>query len=197
MSKENLMLSLLIPGPKQPGNDIDVYLQPLIEDLCVLWNDGVDMFDAFTNSSFNLRAILMWTINDFPAYGNLAGCCTKGKFACPACSLETCSLRLPYSKKDVYMGHRRFLPPGHEFRKKKSWFDGKEDNRERPRILTGVEVLRACKEVGNDWGKLSKKRKKKDSRQVWKKRSIFFDLPYWEVRNAFQNCLSIVNHLFS
>ena len=33
MSKENLMLTLLIPGKKQPGNDIDVYLQPLIEDL--------------------------------------------------------------------------------------------------------------------------------------------------------------------
>ena len=33
MSKDNLMLTLLIPGPKRPGNDIDVYLQPLIEDL--------------------------------------------------------------------------------------------------------------------------------------------------------------------
>ncbi|KAK2648707.1 hypothetical protein Ddye_016196 [Dipteronia dyeriana] len=33
MSQENLILTLLIPRPKQPGNDIDVYLQPLIEDL--------------------------------------------------------------------------------------------------------------------------------------------------------------------
>ncbi|XP_061999627.1 uncharacterized protein LOC133717018 [Rosa rugosa] len=41
MSKENLMLTLLIPGPKQPGNDIDVYLEPLIEDLRELWINGL------------------------------------------------------------------------------------------------------------------------------------------------------------
>lgn len=33
MRKENIMLTLLIPGPRQSGNDIDVYLQPLIDDL--------------------------------------------------------------------------------------------------------------------------------------------------------------------
>ena len=30
-----------ISGPKQPGNDIDVFLEPLIEDMNVLWEDGV------------------------------------------------------------------------------------------------------------------------------------------------------------
>ena len=28
-----MMLSLLIPGPKAPGNKIDVYLRPLVDDL--------------------------------------------------------------------------------------------------------------------------------------------------------------------
>ncbi|KAM1262133.1 hypothetical protein ACFX2G_027907 [Malus domestica] len=116
MSKENLMLTLIILGKKQPGNDIDVYLQPLIEDLCVFWNEVVCVFDATTNSTFNLRAILMWTINDYPTYGNLAGCFTKGRFACVACGADTRSLRLPFSKKHVYTGNRRFLPPSHEFR---------------------------------------------------------------------------------
>ncbi|XP_074266804.1 uncharacterized protein LOC141590091 [Silene latifolia] len=37
-----IMLTLLISGPKQPGNDIDVYLAPLIEDLKLLWNVGTD-----------------------------------------------------------------------------------------------------------------------------------------------------------
>ena len=37
MKEENIMLSLLIPGPTQPGNNIDVYLEPLIEDLNHLW----------------------------------------------------------------------------------------------------------------------------------------------------------------
>ena len=74
MAKENLMLTLLILRKKQPRNDIDVYLQPLIEDEKLLWYAGVEFYDSSINSSFNLKAILMWTINDFPAYGNLVGC---------------------------------------------------------------------------------------------------------------------------
>lgn len=38
---ELLMLSLLISGPSSPGNDIDVYLQPLIKDLINLWEFGM------------------------------------------------------------------------------------------------------------------------------------------------------------
>ena len=41
-----MMLSLLIPGPRQPGNDIDIYLAPLIEDLKTLWEVGVQAYDA-------------------------------------------------------------------------------------------------------------------------------------------------------
>ena len=32
-----MMLSMMISGPRQPGNDIDVYLSPLVEDLKKLW----------------------------------------------------------------------------------------------------------------------------------------------------------------
>ncbi|GKF13504.1 hypothetical protein Tco_0054966, partial [Tanacetum coccineum] len=38
MKESNFMLTLLIPGPKSLGKDIDVYLRPLIEDLQVLWD---------------------------------------------------------------------------------------------------------------------------------------------------------------
>ncbi|XP_021829510.1 uncharacterized protein LOC110769780 [Prunus avium] len=41
------------------------------------------VYDAFNKETFNLKAILMWTVNDFPAYGNLSGWSTKGRFACP------------------------------------------------------------------------------------------------------------------
>ncbi|XP_004293088.1 PREDICTED: uncharacterized protein LOC101311358 [Fragaria vesca subsp. vesca] len=37
MKRKHMMLTLLISGPKQPGNDIDVYLQPLIDDLKKMW----------------------------------------------------------------------------------------------------------------------------------------------------------------
>ncbi|KAF5441885.1 hypothetical protein F2P56_037164 [Juglans regia] len=67
------MTSLIIPGPKSPGNDIDVYLQPLIDELLELWEHGVPTYDASTKEMFMLHAALLWTINDFPAYGNLSG----------------------------------------------------------------------------------------------------------------------------
>jgi hypothetical protein len=37
-----IMMSGLISGPQQSGNDIDTYFRPLVEDLQVLsYNDGV------------------------------------------------------------------------------------------------------------------------------------------------------------
>ena len=35
------MMSMLIPGSKSPGMNIDVYLQPLIDELKELWVQGV------------------------------------------------------------------------------------------------------------------------------------------------------------
>ena len=38
---------------------------------------------------FLLRAILLWTINDFPAYGLISGQQTKGYKGCRVCVIET------------------------------------------------------------------------------------------------------------
>ena len=133
MSYENLMLSLLIPGPNQPGNNIDIYLQPLIDDLKELWMTGVDVFDAETNKEFNLKAVLIWTIHDFPAYGNVCGCTTKGEFACPVCAIDTSSVWLNHSIKTAYMCHRRLLTRNHKFNNKATSFDGTKEDR-RPTI---------------------------------------------------------------
>ncbi|XP_052197326.1 uncharacterized protein LOC127804495 [Diospyros lotus] len=46
MKDSNFILSMLIPGPEGPGDAIDVYLQPLIEELQELWEVGVETFDA-------------------------------------------------------------------------------------------------------------------------------------------------------
>jgi len=54
-----MMLSMMISGPRQPVNDIDVYLSPLIEDLRLLWDEGVEVFDAYEKVNFNLRALLL------------------------------------------------------------------------------------------------------------------------------------------
>ena len=52
------MLSLLISGPKHPGNDIDIYLAPLIEDLKKMCDNGVMVFDVYSNEDFRLRVML-------------------------------------------------------------------------------------------------------------------------------------------
>ncbi|XP_056691765.1 uncharacterized protein [Spinacia oleracea] len=47
MKSTSFILSVLIPGKQGPGMDIDVYLQPLIHELKLLWK-GVDAFDAYS-----------------------------------------------------------------------------------------------------------------------------------------------------
>jgi len=135
------MMSMLIPGPKSPGNNIDVYLQPLIDELKDLWLKGVQTWDAKVKKNFTLRAVLLWTINDFPAYGMLSGWSTKGKFACPYCNKDTDYLWLKYGSKHYYMGHRRFLPKGHKWRRNKISFNNQVENRDPPVPLTGEQVL--------------------------------------------------------
>ncbi|KAL4587375.1 hypothetical protein LXL04_000244 [Taraxacum kok-saghyz] len=74
---------MLPDGPKQPGNDIDVYLAPLIEDMKMLWNTGIEVYDAYGGHTFQLRAMIFCTISNFPTYGNLSGYSTKEAKACP------------------------------------------------------------------------------------------------------------------
>ena len=54
MKRKYTILSMLISGPKQPGNDIDVYLEPLIEDLKELSEEGVDVYDSFKKEVFKM-----------------------------------------------------------------------------------------------------------------------------------------------
>jgi hypothetical protein len=74
MKHKFIMMSLLISGLVQVGNDIDVYSQPLIDDLLVLWEkEGVRMCDEFQQQHFNLRAMLFVTIQDAPALDSISG----------------------------------------------------------------------------------------------------------------------------
>ena len=65
MKQKYIMMPVLIQGPKQPGNDIDVYLRPLVDKLLQLWsNEGVRVWDEYKQEEFGLRALLFVTIND-------------------------------------------------------------------------------------------------------------------------------------
>ena len=71
MKPSSFILSLIIPRKSSPGINIDMYLQPLIYELKLLWK-GVVAFDAYNNEYFNVRTALRWIINDFLAYTMLS-----------------------------------------------------------------------------------------------------------------------------
>ena len=52
MKRSSFMLSLLILSLTSLGNDIDVYLQPPVEELKELWDVGVETFDVSSKKSF-------------------------------------------------------------------------------------------------------------------------------------------------
>nr|GEX38539.1 hypothetical protein [Tanacetum cinerariifolium] len=79
MKESSFMLPLLIYGPKSPGKNIDVYLRPLIEGLKDLWAKlGVETIDVAIALKFNMRAMVLWTINDFSARISLSGWSRQG-----------------------------------------------------------------------------------------------------------------------
>ena len=57
IKQTSFILSMIIPGKQMAGNDIDVYLQPLIKELKELWFDGVKTFDYSKKEMFTLRAV--------------------------------------------------------------------------------------------------------------------------------------------
>ena len=116
-----IMLSLLIPGPDAvTAAHIDVFVEPLLEELRELWVEGVVCYDAARwrgECRFTLKAMLLWCVHDFPAYGMMAGTTNKGYCACPVCGPNTPSRYLEHLSKVVYGGrHRMWLPADHPFR---------------------------------------------------------------------------------
>ncbi|CAL9024149.1 unnamed protein product [Prunus brigantina] len=132
----------LYPGCESfsdPGRSIDVYLRPLVDELKDLWTNGVRTYDKATGKMFTLRAAVMWTVNDFPAYAMVSGWSTKGYMACPVCKENLTSGW--HAGKVCYLGHRRWLSWDHEWREKDKEFDGNTEHRLRPRECSGDEIL--------------------------------------------------------
>ena len=191
MKRKFMMLTILVSGPHEPGNNLDIYLQPMIDDLKKLWEDGEpNVYDAFSKSYSTLKAILMWMVNDFPAYGNLSGCVNKGYFCCPICGDDTVAKYLGHSRKMSYQGHRRYLGKFHPYRRQKAAFNGQQDFSDARPPLSGQEVLAQQEAIEFSFGKEVKKSKKVQS--PWKKKSIFFELEYWKFHHV-RHCLDVMH----
>ncbi|XP_052291944.1 uncharacterized protein LOC127900769 [Citrus sinensis] len=96
---------------------------------------------------------------------------------------ETPKCRLKHSGKNVYIGHRLWLPHGHKFRFQAKAFDNSVCDETPPKLLNGEEIFQLVESIDNRWGKSNSKKRKSannDDPVWWKKKSIFYNLEYWK-----------------
>jgi hypothetical protein len=149
-----IMMLVLIQGSKQPGNNIDVYLRPLVEEFLQLWSTtGLRVWDEYKQEHFDLQALLFMTINDWSALSNLLRQSNKGYNACTHCFHDLKGIFLKKYRKIMYMGHRQFLLSNHVLRKKDKHFKGKADHQEKPKNCSGKDVFNMIKDVQVVFGK--------------------------------------------
>ncbi|XP_073121166.1 uncharacterized protein [Henckelia pumila] len=174
MKRKFIMLTMLISGPKQPGNDIDVYLDVLVEDLQRLW-EGVDgVYDAYRKHmrrKYLCKAFEKWEENviflvpRFHPYRRQTkefnGVEEHGETPTPLSGVtlydKLSNIKCEFGKKIIVKGKKR----------KKE----KENN---------VEGSTEEKDLGAT-----------DLRKCWKK-SIFFNLPYWKHLHV-RHCLDVMH----
>jgi hypothetical protein len=122
MKYEHMFLCLIVPSPDNPGPQLNVMLQPLIEELKQLWV-GIETYDCHKKQKFNLRAAYLWSIHDFLAYGIFSRWCVHRYLTCPICDKDTDCFHLDFGKKISYFYyHRCILPLDHTIRLQRNAF---------------------------------------------------------------------------
>ncbi|KAL4581922.1 hypothetical protein LXL04_006456 [Taraxacum kok-saghyz] len=182
-----IMLPLIIPGNKSPGQNLDVFLQPLVDELKMLFSNGIETYDAHRRVNFQMRAVLLWTISDFPAYAMLSGWSTQGYLACPYCSDKSGSSRLEKGRKTCWFDcHRKYLRKGHPFKNDKVNFKKNQTVKEEIPVPypTGDEIWETVQNFstvydGTPYGPNYVKPQGFGVSHNWVKKSIFWELPYW------------------
>ena len=81
------------------------------------------------------------------------------------------------------MGHRRFLPLNQALRKNGKHFKGKAEHQTKPDNRSGEDVFNMVKDVqvvfGKGPGSQSIPSDANGQAPMWKKKFIFWELPYW------------------
>ena len=71
MKNEHLMFALIVPSRRQVKN-MDVYLQPMVDELKELW-DGINVYNVSrpirADRIFTLYGICAYTKHDYPGLG--------------------------------------------------------------------------------------------------------------------------------
>ena len=69
MKSKCIHMSMLIQGPKKPGNDFNLYLGLLQEELYTLWKTPTKTWDTSKGEYFYMRAALIMTMHNYLSYG--------------------------------------------------------------------------------------------------------------------------------
>ncbi|KAL0455892.1 UNVERIFIED_CONTAM: hypothetical protein Slati_0928400 [Sesamum latifolium] len=147
------------------------------------WNCGLKSCcscDHATDNEFIMRAALMWTVNDLPAYGMASGWSIVGIMGCPICMDDTRAFHLQHGRKACYFNcHRQFLPEHHLYqRNKKVLTKNRVENKvARPR-LNGDQLLDWIADISPAIEMPLSLLEGYGSDHKWTKKSIFGDLPY-------------------
>jgi hypothetical protein len=88
-----ILLALVIPSPKEPKKQMNIFLQQLFKEMKILWS-RVDAYDSHLKCQFNLRVAYLWSIHDYLPYGKIDSRCVQGRLNCPVCMYESDALRL-------------------------------------------------------------------------------------------------------
>jgi hypothetical protein len=137
---KNVFLSLIIPG--HPGNKMGVFMESLIDELVLTWENRVLTYDRATKKNFIMHVWYQYSLYDFLTYGILCGWCVHGKFSCP---IYKTAVRFTWVKKggkySSFDQHRQFLPLDHAFRRDVKHFrKGVQVTNPEPQMMTASEV---------------------------------------------------------
>jgi hypothetical protein len=138
-----IYLALVIPGPKEPKKQMNVFMQPLFEELKKLW-PRVDAYDSHLKCRFNLCIPYLWSIHDYLAYGKFVGWCVHGHLNCPVRMEDSDAFKLEHGRKVSFFDcHRRFLPLNHPFRSDRwSFLKGKTVRTGPPKRKLGADIMK-------------------------------------------------------
>lgn len=74
MQKKYTHMVMLIQGPKEPGNNIDMYLKIFREELQILWSKpGVNTWNSYIQIHFPMRGLMITIVQYYLNYGYVSG----------------------------------------------------------------------------------------------------------------------------
>ena len=117
----------------------------------------------------------------------LSGWTTHGRLSCPHCQDNTDAFQLKHGRKTCWFDcHRRFLPPDHPYRRSRTLFTkNKKVFDSSPEEISGKKLSEQLRDFGADrtpdvGGHENIRIDAVGELHNWHKKSIFWDLPYWE-----------------